>query len=419
MSVLETVQTLIDRLKSVDNSTNAAEFEELAAGVDFLNEADTYENAVAFADFKKNEISQLAGEAKNTSANFTASCLAELQAAKENSLAAIPNVDGILSPMVAEKSKIINDIVDNFAAPDGFPDNSTICTEISDDNKWKSFLETGSIPIIFGILSRYNDYNYGSGVLADAIAAPGSGSFNPNQILQMLIGAHNYTTEYAGFYKYPRLCFLQGTVGNFVYRELYTTPALTTYQYNYGRMAVGCMFVKNTTDENITRNINAGGSFFCNVATDVFFRSDTRRNEFYGNVYDSSTGGLAVSVGYPLNDNLSWSGLTQGINYSVEVYYQDQRGAVTQLYPSLPSLNPWSGSLAVTVPAHVTVVIILCTTAWFWGSAEGCYFQFLHWYLFNVRSLFLGNGLEIDLEMTRKAIQCSGLNNTINLWGSQ
>jgi hypothetical protein len=56
MSILQTVQTLIDRLKSVDNSTNTTEFEELAAGVDFLNEADTRENAVAFADFKKNEI---------------------------------------------------------------------------------------------------------------------------------------------------------------------------------------------------------------------------------------------------------------------------------------------------------------------------------------------------------------------------
>lgn len=101
--------------------------------------------------------------------------------------------------MVVEKSKIINSIVDNFAAPDGFSVDSTICAEISDDNKWKDLKENGSIPIIFGILSRYNDYDYGAGVLADAIAAPGSGSFNPNQILQILTGTHNYATEYTGF----------------------------------------------------------------------------------------------------------------------------------------------------------------------------------------------------------------------------
>jgi hypothetical protein len=134
-------------------------------------------------------------------------------------------------------------------------------------------------------------------------------------------------------------------------------------------------------------------------------------------VYDSSTGGLAISVGYPLNGDLSWSSLVHSLNYSIEVYYVNR--TTTQLYPTLPSLTPWSGSFSVTVPTNATVVIMLCTTAWFVGSQEGCYFQFLHWYLRNVRSAFLGNGLEIDLEMTKKALQCSGLSNAANLWSVQ
>jgi hypothetical protein len=418
MSILETIQILMDRLKNIDESAGAAEFEELATGIDFILESDTHENALAFADFRKDEISRRADEAKNTAATFVESCSAELQAAKEESLSSIPNVDGALSQVVADKSKVVNDIVDNFVAPTDIPADATICAEISDDSKWKGFLENGSVPIIFGILSRHNDYSHGAGILADAIAAPGSGSFNPNQIFQMLVGVHNYTTEYAGFYKHPRLCFLQGSKGNFIYRELYTTPALTTLQCRYSRMAVGCMFVKNTTGEQITRSINAGGSFFCNVVTDVLFRSDDRRNNFYGNVYDSSTGGLSISVGYPVNDNLSWSGLVHALNYSVEVYYSNRSGT-TQLYPALPSFVPWFGSLAVTVPAHATVVIMLCTTAWIWEAQEGCYFQFLHWYLHSVRSSLLGNGLEIDLEMTKKAIQSFGLSSTADLWSYQ
>jgi hypothetical protein len=417
MGIFETVRTLIDRLKNIDESAGAAEFEELAVGVDFLNEADTYENALAFADLKKNEISQLASEAKNTTASSVVSRSAELQTAKENSLSAIPDVSGILSAAIDEKSKIINGIVDNFAIPSSFSGDSTICAEISDNGKWKDFLENGSIPIIFGILSRYNDYDYGAGSLANAISAPGSGSFNPDQIFQMLIGTHNYTTEYAGFYKSPKLCFLQGEAGNFIYRELYTTPALAISQYHYGRMAVGCIFVKNTTDENITRSVDVGGSFFCYAVIGRLLRTDSRRVQYYGNVYSTSSGGLAISVGHPLGDDLSWSGLTHALDYTIETYYVDR--TTTQLYPALPSLDPWSGSLAVTVPAHATVAIMPCTTAQFLGSADDHYSQFLHWRLSNVRGQFLGNGLEVDFEMTKKAIQSSGLSNTADLWSNQ
>jgi hypothetical protein len=395
MKALEAIKILRERLKNVDASTDTAELEELAEDIDALTELETVGDVLSFGAEKISEISNLADK---TNAAIDASVEArpaELSAAKENSLSSVLNEQTIgeenIAQNIAEKSKEINDVVDNFSTLNDVPENSAIRAEISPRLEQKCFLKTGALPFVFGVLSRYNDFGgYGVGQFSSDFYGPGSGAMPPDSVFQLLVGAHDYTTERAGFYKPPTLCFLQGEGGNFIFRELYTT-----YQYGdngivYARMPVGALFVKNTTNASITRTLYFGGVGYVRVYNTTSGRTVVTN-------YDATYGGLALYVGVPAENAPSWS-----------TAYYVSGSAVT---------GDINASASVTIPANATAVILLCSTSRYLTYADTCYFQFSHWYLRSVRSAFLGSGLEIDIEKTMKAWQCPGFENTRGLWG--
>jgi hypothetical protein len=138
-------------------------------------------------------------------------------------------------------------------------------------------------------------------------------------------------------------------------------------------MAVGCMFVKNTTGSAITTTLNFGGS---GESTATY-------------------GGIGAMIGVPnfANKTIDWSSIT---------------------YTTGTSGTNLSGNFSV--PAHTTVVLLVCSTSYYYTSQENCFFKFLHWHVNQIRSTTLAKGLEIDLDMTKKAWQCSGFSNVFDLF---
>jgi hypothetical protein len=190
-------------------------------------------------------------------------------------------------------------------------------------------------------------------------------------MLSLLTGSHAHTTEYAGFYKPPKLCFLQGEAGNFLWRRFCTQYASST---SYMREAVGCIFIRNATESAIATTLNFGGS---GESTATY-------------------GGLGAMVGVPdfTNETIIWSSIA---------YATGASGG-----------SNLSGS--VTIPANTTVVLLICSTSYYYTGQETCYFKFLHWQLNQIRSVTLTAGLEIDFNVTKRAWQHPGFENAFDIF---
>ncbi|MDR2458638.1 MAG: hypothetical protein LBD43_00890 [Holosporales bacterium] len=195
-------------------------------------------------------------------------------------------------------------------------------------------------------------------------------------ILQLLTGCHDYTTEYAAFYLEPRLCFLQGSSGNFIQKEMHLRYASNASMYQNPYAALGCMFVKNGTADSITSELNFGGSS-----------------------YSGAYAGASMFVGVPDHEagSITW----------------------TNLYSHTASAAGFSSAASITVPANTTACILLYTSSYLVFNNSSSYYyhaQHINWRLDSVRSGFLVDGLEIDLERTLKAWQCPGFSTTFELF---
>jgi hypothetical protein len=187
---------------------------------------------------------------------------------------------------------------------------------------------------------------------------------------------HDYTTEYAAFYREPNLCFLQGSAGNFNKKKYYIKYQSATSQYAYPYAALGCMFVKNGTASSITSDLNFGGSS-----------------------YSGAYAGASVFAGVPDHEagSITW----------------------TNLYSHTASAAGFSITASITIPANTTTCILLYTSSYLvFNNSSNYYYhaQFINWRLDSVRSGFLVDGLEIDLERTLQAWQCQGFSTTFELF---
>jgi hypothetical protein len=250
------------------------------------------------------------------------------------------------------------DEMETFNAINDLPEGSTLMSEI---NK-RSLIEQGALPFIFGILSRSEDY-YGIGTFTTQL-----GSFtaveNANKIMGLLTGCHTYDSSYTGFFRPPQLGFFQGTNGTFMHKHLNTVYGYSTNQYYYPHACLGVVFVKNTTDADITKTLSFGGS----------------------SGYASGYNGIALFMGTPNEEStaLEW----------------------TKLYSYTSASANQSSTASVTVPAHKTVALLLFTSSHYVTISNSHYTLFSHWYMYNVRSVFIKDGLEIDIPKTLRAWQC-------------
>jgi len=243
----------------------------------------------------------------------------------------------------------------------------------------RNMIETGALPFIFGVLSRQNDY-WGYGDLTSQLGVWYNNVANADSMLQLLAGSHAQTTNYAGFYKPPQLHFLQGSAGNFIYKEMYVKYAVSTNEYTYPYAGLGVIFIKNTTAADITRTVSFGGSTY----------------------WSSGYEGMGLFVATPNNTNANKSSIS-GLTW-------------TNLYNNATSTANIASSASVVIPAGKTVAILLYTSAYYYTGINSYYAQFLHWYIFSFRNGFLTTGLEVDIDRTLRAWQCRGFQYSYELW---
>ncbi|UPA55001.1 hypothetical protein MWH06_07170 [Wolbachia pipientis] len=272
-----------------------------------------------------------------------------------------------------------------FNSINDVPSSSSIMKEV----KKRNMVEPGSLPFLFGVLSRKNNY-YGHGAFTTELGQWSSDITKTDYMLQLLAGNHTYDTDYVSFYRPRQLSFIEGNKGTFIYGESYTSSDSVSRDqiYYYPYAALGVMFVKNTTSSDITRTLNFIGTSY----------------------WSSGYEGAGAFVGTP--DNTNKSRISKITWKNVYQYTSSSRG--------------FAASGNVEIPAGKTVAVLLYTSSYLDSRgkvSEGMlsgdvyiYGQFIQWGIYNIRNNFLTAGLEVDVERTLKAWQCPGLDATHKIW---
>lgn len=219
-TVFDIVQMTDEKLKELlDNTTN------------HLKSLDTSKTSAlkAISDLEKGSLKKI-NDQELTS-------LSLLDTRKDANIAAINSIFGT-----------INDV----------PTGSSIMKEVKNRN----MVEEGSLPFLFGILSRQNDYTWGSGHFSTELGKWYLDTSYTDNMFCLLTGSHTHSTSYVSFYKPPSVYFMQGKNGTFIYRELYARYTHTSNQYQYPYALLGLIFIKNTTSSDITRTLNFVGSSY-------------------------------------------------------------------------------------------------------------------------------------------------------------
>lgn len=370
----EVVYALHQRIKDLSQDASPDKVAYLAKALESIAGQSTVFDIVSMTDEKLKEL-----------LDSTTDHLKSLNSSKVNAVKAISDLE-------KESLKKINDqelkslsILDtrkdaNIAAINtaGDLENLRSKVDVSDGSsvmkelELRATIQPGALPFLFGVLSRQNDYSWGSGHFTTELGKWYQDTSYTDNMFSLLVGSHNYDTSYVSFYRPPSINFLQGKKGTFIYRELYLRHTISSNEYTHPYAILGAIFVKNTTKGDITRTINFVGSSYWN----------------------SQYEGAGAFVGTPSKESLSWK----------------------NIYNLGSSNSGFSASGSVIVPAGQTVVILLYTSPYYYTSDYNHYTQFMQWGIYNFRSNFLTDGLEIDAEKTLKAWQCPGLANTYELW---
>lgn len=373
----ETLGVIHNRLRELSEEATPDQLAYLAKAFETIASNGKMIDIVHLADQKLDEMLAKTNELLESLNNDKNSHITSLETKKESAISEIlattnQNTNLINDLVNTRKPELIN-LVAQFDAVNDIPPGSSILKEIEKEGNKRKFVQDGAKPFIFGILSRSND-NYGVGGFTTELGKWAGDVESADSMLQLLVGCHDYTTEYAGFYREPSLCFLQGLRGNFIIKESYLKYASGTNAYQYPYAALGAFFIKNTTNVPISSSVNFGGSSHWN----------------------SNYEGASVVVGTP--------------NHSTEsVAWQN-------IYSYTTSSSSFAGTTNFIVPANSTIVVVLYTSSYYYTSANSYYSQFIHWYVHSFRSETLVEGLEIDVEKTLKAWQCKGFSSTYDLW---
>lgn len=373
----KSVELLQQHLKNLNESSETKEIEELLNAVTEISKLESTDDILELSAHKLKELDEYTNklikdvEKRGNDklfefANEKDNVISSIEHEKESQITAIANLS-------ESKQKNLNSIVDDFDMMNDIPSNSSIISEIAPHLDAYNFFKVDDLPFLFGILSRYDDY-YGIGGFTSELGQwYNSGA---DTMLSILAGCHEYTTEYTGFYIEPKLCFFQGFHGNFNKKKSYITYQRTSSQYTYPYAALGCLFVKNVTDEEIVSTINFGGA----------------------NYWNSGYEGASMFLGVPDHGE-------ELINWT-NIFFRSSSG------------SSFSATADITIPAKTTVCILLYTSSYYITSpsSKSYHAQFIHWYMNSIRSGFLVNGLKIDFDTTMKAWQCAGNTTTYGIF---
>ncbi|KLT21880.1 putative phage protein [Wolbachia endosymbiont of Armadillidium vulgare str. wVulC] len=206
---------------------------------------------------------------------------------------------------------------------------------LTNEIKKRNMVEPGSLPFLFGVLGRKNNY-FGHGTFMTELGKWSSDITKTDYMLQLLAGSHTYDTDYVSLYRPRQLSFIEGSKGTFIYGELYTNSFSGSYDqiYYYPYAALGVVFVKNTTNVNINKTM-----------------------EFVGSSYSSTEyGGAGLFVGTPDNTNSNKSSISKIVWKNV--------------YQYTSSDSKLAGSGNVEIPAGKTVAILLYTSSYLYSRTQ-------------------------------------------------
>jgi hypothetical protein len=377
MSVIETtLNTIHSRLQELANEATPEQLAYLAKAFETIASNGKMIDVVNLTDQKLDELlaktNEYLAELEADKTAYVGALGSSKNAAVGEILEATTQNVSVINNLVNARKPELTGLVAEFEDVNDVPEGSSILAEIHKEGAQLRYIHPNSLPFLYGILVRNNDY-HGVGNFTTALGTWATGVVNADDILQLLAGCHEYTTENAAFYKEPSLCFLQGAKGNFIQKELYLKHANSASQYNYPYAALGVFFIKNPTAANITAPLNFGGSS-----------------------YSGSGAGASVLVGKPNHDDevVTW----------------------TNVYSYTEASSGFSNTASVTVPANTTIAVVFYTSGYYIANTSNYYAQFLHWCVHSFRSAMLVNGLEIDIDKTIKAWQCRGLSATYDLW---
>ncbi|WP_353277734.1 hypothetical protein [Wolbachia endosymbiont (group A) of Agelastica alni] len=420
------LESIVDKsaVSDIVQMTDGKLKELLNAARSHLNDINTNkENSISAITAAKTgslaEINTLKTESLNALKTSSDSHISLLDTRKNTNIAAINSVGN-------DHKDGLKGLVDNFRAVNDVPPGSSIIGEIEtriknisnevktrddqlktsltndvktrDDQlkasltneiRKRNMVEPGSLPFLFGVLSRKNNY-YGHGIFTTELGQWSSDITKTDYMLQLLAGSHTYDTSYVSFYRPRQLSFIEGNKGTFIYGESYTSSDSTSRNqiYYYPYAALGVIFVKNTTSSDITRTLNFVGTSY----------------------WSSGYEGAGAFVGTPDNTNKS----------------RISKITWKNVYQYTSSSSGFAGSGNVEIPAGKTVAVLLYTSSYLDSRgkvSEGMlsgdvyiYGQFIQWGIYNIRNNFLTAGLEIDVERTLRAWQCPGLDATHKIW---
>ncbi|WP_264336575.1 MULTISPECIES: hypothetical protein [unclassified Wolbachia] len=339
-----------------------------------------------------NEINKLRDNSLNTLKASSDSHISLLDTRKNANIAAINSVGN-------DHKDGLKGLVNNFRTVNDVPSGSSIMKEVRN----RHMIEPGALPFLFGVLSRKNNY-FGHGTFTTELGQWSSDVTKTDYMLQLLAGTHTYDTSYVSFYRPRQLSFLEGSKGTFIYGESYPRFMYDGFseQFNmlkYPYAALGLIFVKNTSNVDISKTLNFVGSA-------MWYKDEV------------NYGGAGLFIGTPDKTNTRKSEIS--------------RITWTRIYQHEISSPEFIASGNIIIPAGKTVAVLLYTssnlhsgnervgeTPEFFASEHTystIYGQFIQWGIYNFRSNFLTTGLEIDVERTLRAWQCPGLDATYKLW---
>lgn len=412
-TIKDIVDTLHKRLKDLAANSTPDQLAYLAKALESIVDKSAISDIVQVTDGK---LVELLNSAKSHLDNLNTNKTTALAAISESEKQSLKKIDekGVASLSLLDTRKDTNiaainsvgkdqmdslkGLVSDFHTVNDVPNGSSIMREVRNRN----MIEPGSLPFLFGVLGRKNNY-FGHGTFTTELGKWSDDVTKTDYMLQLLAGAHAYDTSYVSFYRPRQLCFIEGKKGTFIYGELYPRFIYNKFENRiniteYPYAALGVVFVKNTSDADISKTLNIVGSAMWYTDKDNY-------------------GGAGLFVGTPDKINIGKSEIS--------------RITWTSIYQHASNNTEFIASGNIMIPAGKTIAILLYTSSnYFHGESIGnapeffpedykystIYGQFIQWGMYNFRSSFLTTGLEIDVERTLKAWQCPGLTHTYELW---
>ncbi|WP_253303118.1 hypothetical protein [Wolbachia endosymbiont of Phyllotreta cruciferae] len=412
--VKEIIDALQKRLKDLAANSTPDQLAYLAKALESIVDKSAVSEIVQMTDGKLKELLDSAKKHLTDLDNKKASSLAVISESEKQLLKRIDEkgttnlslLDTRKNANIAAINSVGNDhkdglkgLVNNFRTVNDVPSGSSIMKEVRN----RHMIEPGALPFLFGVLSRKNNY-FGHGTFTTELGQWSSDVTKTDYMLQLLAGTHTYDTSYVSFYRPRQLSFLEGSKGTFIYGESYPRFMYDGFseQFNmlkYPYAALGVIFVKNTSNVDISKTLNFVGSA-------MWYKDEV------------NYGGAGLFIGTPDKTNTRKSEIS--------------RITWTRIYQHEINSPEFIASGNILIPAGKTVTVLLYTSSNLHSEGERVgetpeffasehtystiYGQFIQWGIYNFRSNFLTTGLEIDVERTLRAWQCPGLSNTHEIW---